>query len=369
MDGSFARTAATQVRGFASEVFRHAKAADRRRLLLMVVPPIVVLLSVAIWLVANGGTVSTDNATVSAARAPISASVRGRVMEVLVRENQSVRAGDTLLRLDAGDFRRAVLEAEARLATARLQVSAFRAAYGEAIANRRAAEATAAHAGAEYRRQQNLFRAGVVSRQDLDRAQVEADVAAREASAAAQAEATALANLGGATDAPTDSHPLVMQALAALEGARSDLADIEVKAPVDGVVARVSQVQIGAYVQPAQTLFYLVSGAPWIDAAFKENQIDNLQPGQHVRIRIDAFPGQSFAGHVESFSPGTGSSFALLPAENATGNWVHVVQRLSVRIVFDELPPEAARAMGLSARVQVDTRGGQDAARLRGRRP
>ncbi|MBL8543531.1 MAG: HlyD family secretion protein [Hyphomonadaceae bacterium] len=367
MDGSFANTANARVRSFASEAIRRMRTADRRRLLLMVGAPVLVLAAVAVWLLASAGAVSTDNATVTAARAPISASVRGRVVEILVSDNQPVRAGDPLVRLDQGDFQRAVTTAEARLAAARLQVSALRATYQEAIAGRRAAQATAAHARAEARRQENLFRAGVVSRQDLDGARVQADVTARQAAAATEGEAIALANLGGDPRADIDSHPLVMQALAALEDARSDLADTEIKAPADGVVARISQVQLGAYVQPAQTLFYVVSGEPWIEAAFKENQIENLRPGQPVRIRIDAFPGEAFRGHVESFSPGTGSSFAVLPAENATGNWVRVVQRLSVRIAFDEAPPDAALAMGLSARVDVNTRDHGDALRGRAR--
>ena len=129
-----------------------------------------------------------------------------------------------------------------------------------------------------------------------------------------------------------------------------------ITAPADGVVARVSQVQVGSYVQPAQTVFWLVSGRPWIDAAFKENQLGALRAGQPVNIHIDAFPNHTFRGHVESLSPGTGSSFAVLPAENATGNWVHVVQRLIVRVVFDETPPDAVLAIGLSAKVSVDTR-------------
>lgn len=367
MDGSFGDSAAARVRGFASEAIRRIRSADRRRLILMVGVPGLVLAAIAAWLTLSAGSLSTDNATVTAARAPISASVRGRVIEVLVFDNSVVRAGQTLIRLDQGDFQRAVTTAEARLAAARLQVAALRATYQAAIAERRAAQATAAHNRAEVRRQQNLFTSGVLSRQDLDRAVVQADVSSRQAAAAAQTEATALANLGGDAHADADAHPLVMQAVAALEDARSDLADTEIRAPVDGVVARISQVQLGSYVQPAQTLFYLVSGDPWIEAAFKENQIENLRPGQPVRIRIDAYPGEQFRGHVVSFSPGTGSSFAVLPAENATGNWVRVVQRLSVRIVFDDVVPEASLAMGLSARVSVDARAHGDALRGRAR--
>lgn len=365
MDGSYGQAATTRAQRLRDGIAR-LRATDRRRLLLMVVPPVIVLLLVGAWLLASAGHVSTDNATVGAARAPISSNVRGRVIEVLVHENQSVKRGDVLFRLDRNSIGTNVDEAEANLAAARLRVAALRAAYREADANTRATQATASHAASEARRQQRLFAEGIVSRQDLDRFRSEALVASREAAASAQAEANALANLGGRINLPTDQHPLVLQAAAALKRAKDDLGYTDVRAPIDGVVTRTQQLQIGSYVQPAQTVFYLVSGRPWIDAAFKENQIGALHPGQPVTIHIDAYPNRSFQGHVESLSPGTGSSFAVLPAENASGNWVRVVQRLNVRVVFDDPPPEASLAIGLSARVNVDARRKNDLP-LRGR--
>jgi membrane fusion protein (multidrug efflux system) len=370
MEGSsFVRDMRSRSQSAAARLIARVRAADRRRLLLMVVPPVVVLLLVGAWMIANAGAVSTDDATVGAARAPISASVRGRVIEVLAHENQEVHAGDVLFRLDDSDFRTALAQAEARLAAARLQVAALRAGYGQAVADTAAARASAQHARGEMQRQQNLFTAGVASRRDVDDAANVANVAARQATAIAQAQATALANLGGRTNLPTEQHPLVMQAQAAVDQARSDLEHAQIIAPTDGVVARVSQIQPGAYVQPAQTVFWLISGAPWIDAAFKENQLESLRPGQPVVIHIDAFPHEQFHGHVVSLSPGTGSSFAVLPAENATGNWVRVVQRLNVRIAFDDASPDATLAIGLSARVRVDTnrQRAQTTAALRGR--
>jgi membrane fusion protein (multidrug efflux system) len=147
-----------------------------------------------------------------------------------------------------------------------------------------------------------------------------------------------------------------MQAQAALDQAKSDLSDTSIRAPADGIVTKVSQLQPGAYVQPAQTMFWIVSGKPWVDAAFKENQLADLRVGQPVEIHVDAFPNAKLKGHIASFSPGSGSSFAVLPAENATGNWVRVVQRLNVRVDLDNPPPEAQLAIGLSATATVDTR-------------
>jgi membrane fusion protein (multidrug efflux system) len=367
MDGStFVRDVGAHSQRAASAVIQRLRSQSRRRLLLMAGPPFLIAIIALAWVLLNAGVVSTDNATVTAARVPISASVRGRVVEVLVRENQEVHAGDILFKLDDSDFRTAVTRAEAELAAARLRVAGLRAAYRQSAADVGAARSNAAFARDEAARQRHLFNAGVASRRDVEAAENAAVVAARQSSAEREAQAAALANLGGAADVDIERHPLVMQASAALAQARSDLAHTVVRAPADGVVARVAQVQPGAYVQPAQTVFWLISGEPWVEAAFKENQLHGLRPGQPVRIEIDAYPHRRFQGHVESLSPGTGSSFAVLPAENATGNWVHVVQRLNVRVAFDETPPDAALAVGLSAKVHVDTRR-EAAPSLRGR--
>jgi membrane fusion protein (multidrug efflux system) len=353
MDGSFEQPAGPKaVAAAGKKPFLEPK---QRRLLLMVAPPIIVAIAVTVYIMMTAGFVSTDNATIAAARAPISSSVRGRVVEVLVHENQQVKAGDPLFRLDKSDFETAAAQAQARLAAAELQVSALRAAYGQAAANLKTAQTRVEFTSSELTRKKNLFEAGIISQQDLDQAQNDADVAAREAATAQQARATALANLGGAPDIATDKHPLVMQAKAAYDQAANDLSDTAIRAPADGVVTRVNQLQVGAYVQPAQTLFWRVSGQPWVDAAFKENQLKDLRVGQPVTIHVDAFPKAKLTGHIASFSPGTGSSFAVLPAENASGNWVRVVQRLNVRIELDNVPADLPLAIGLMANVTVDT--------------
>jgi membrane fusion protein, multidrug efflux system len=225
------------------------------------------------------------------------------------------------------------------LASARLEIEAFRAQY--------------AYARDEQVRQQRLFAAGVAARRDVQEATSAATVAARQAGA-----------INGRLP-PVDQHPRVLQAQAAVAQAQANLEDTVIRAPRDGVVARVDQVQIGAYSQPAQALFWLISGDPWIDAAFKEDQLERLRPGQPVSIRIDAYPRTTFEGHVVSMSPGTGSSFSVLPTQNGSGNWVKVVQRVNVRIALDNRPQDAPLAVGLSASVRVDTRARADA--LRGR--
>jgi membrane fusion protein (multidrug efflux system) len=155
------------------------------------------------------------------------------------------------------------------------------------------------------------------------------------------------------------NHPSVLAAEAAVARARLNQSYSEVVAPADGIVTRVEQLQPGAYVNASQTLFWLIRGRPWVEANFKEDQIAHMRVGQPVVIHIDAYPDGDLAGHVASFSPGTGSAFSALPAQNATGNWVKVTQRLPVRIEFDRPPPERAARLGLSAHVRVDVRSGR----------
>ena len=353
MDGSFesdgkpAATLAPAKKGLSPQ---------QRRLALMTGPPVLIAAAVAVWMMLTAGYVSTDNAQISAARAPITSSVRARVVEILVTENQKVKAGDELVKLDGGDFAINVAQAEARLASAKLQVDALRASYRKAAADVRTARTSSDFARSELARQDNLFKAGLISQQDLDKARNSFDLAERSQASAGEALANTLASLGGSADIDADKHPLVMQAQAALDQAKSDLADTSIRAPADGVVTRVSQLQPGSYVQASQTMFWIISGKPWVDAAFKENQLADLRPGQPVQVHVDAFPNAHLTGHVASFSPGTGSSFAVLPAENASGNWVRVVQRLNVRIELDNPPPEVQLAVGLSATATVDTR-------------
>jgi membrane fusion protein (multidrug efflux system) len=309
------------------------------------------------WVVLTGGrSESTDDAYVQAAKSPISPAIAGRVIEVDVVDNQRVRAGDTLFKLDPADEIVAVRRAEAALAAAKLQVVSLRSALAERRLQLGSAVETRDYAAREAERQQALVAAGVASRRDAADARHAADLAQAQVAVSRQQADAALADLGGAEHSP-DAYPGVMQARATLEAAQLDLAHTVVIAPTDGVVTRVDQLQKGAYLTTAQTVFYLLSGEPWIEANFKEDQLARMRVGQPARINIDALGGGALPGHVASFSPGAGSSFSPLPAQNATGNWVKVVQRLPVRIAFDKAPPEVVSRAGLSAKVTVILRG------------
>ena len=331
---------------------------QRLRWPLLLGGPVIVIVVVAYFLLTGGRYQTTDDAYVMAARTPISANVSARVVELAVRDNQQVKKGQLLFRLDDRDFKAALAQAQAQLAAARLQVLTGRATAGQQSAAVSEAQAALDYAQRELARQKVLAGGGVASQQQLDQAKNAADVA-RAHLLAVQQQAVAARTAVGGDSSPVDSQPAVMQALAALQRAQLALGYTTIVAPQDGVVTKVEQIQLGSYITAAQPLFWLVSGRPYIEADFKENQLAKMRVGQPADIDIDAYKGQKLKGHVASFSPGAGATFSILPAQNATGNWVKVVQRLPVRIEFDSAPPANASA-GLSATVKVDTKPGGD---------
>ena len=326
---------------------------------LMIGGPLILLAVAGYFVLTSGGSQSTDDSYVEAARVPVSASIGGRVTELDVHENQPVKAGQVLFRLDTRDLAATAEQSAAQLASARLQVQALRAGYQQQLDAVKTAQDTAAFDDKEVTRQQALMNAGVASRDQYDQAVHAAEVARQNVATAQQELAKALADLGGA-QVSIESQPMVQQAQAALDRARLNVSYGVVVAPQDGVVTRVEQLQVGSYVNPAQTLFWLVAGTPWIEANFKEDQLAKMRIGQPATIHVDACPGHDVPGHVQSFSPGAGQAFSPLPAQNATGNWVKVVQRLPVRIAFDQPPPDVCGGAGLSANVTVDVRSGTD---------
>ncbi len=323
---------------------------------LMVGGPVLILVIVAYFVLTGGRSESTDDAYVQIAKVPVAPSIGGRVTDIYVRENQVVHRGDLLFRMDSRDLQATADAAAAQAAGAELQLNAQRAAYQQQQASVQGARATVDYATREAVRQKALAAVGVSSQAQADQA-AHAAQQARDALAVAQQQAAqVLANLGGNPNIAAGNVPSVMQARAQLERARLNITYATVVAPSDGIVTRVEQMPVGTYLSPAQTGFYLLSGTPWVEANFKEDQLGHMKVGQPVTIKIDAYPQGDIKGHVASFSPGTGQAFSALPAQNATGNWVKVVQRLPVRIAFDKAPPDIAARAGLSAKVTVDVR-------------
>jgi membrane fusion protein (multidrug efflux system) len=322
---------------------------------LMIGGPVVILAVVGYFVLTGGKFQSTDDAYVQIAKVPVAASIGGRVTDIYVHENQLVKRGQVLFRLDSRDFQANAAAAQAQLAGAQLQVRAQRAAFQQQQANVSLAQEAVRYADREAARQHQLAAAGVASQQQVDQAVHAAQAARDQLAGARQQAAQVLASLGGNPAGPDAANPGVMQAQANLARANLNISYSEVVAPADGIVTRVDQMPVGTYLNASQTGFWLLSGQPWVEANYKEDQLAHMRIGQSADVKVDAYP-EPLHGHVASFSPGTGQAFSPLPAQNATGNWVKVVQRLPVRIEFDRMPPDMAARAGLSAHVKVDVR-------------
>ncbi len=307
---------------------------------------------------------STNDAYVSAARIAISTNVPGRVVELDVHDNQSVQRGQILFRLDDRPYQLAVAQARAKLGNARLQIDSLKATYRQRLSELRSAADTLAYERRESERQKRLLASGISSQSQLDRAMHAKDAAEQAVATTRQQIASVGANLGGDPALNPDQHPAVQQAQAELDRATLDLSYTIITAPDDGIVTQVEKLQAGDYVNAASPVFALVATHNlWIDANFKEVQLARMRAGQPATVSIDTYGDKTFKAHVGSFSPGTGAQFSVLPAQNATGNWVKVVQRLAVRIEIEDGDAAHPLYSGLSATVKVDTRD-QHGARL-----
>jgi membrane fusion protein, multidrug efflux system len=327
---------------------------DRLRLPLMWGVPLLMAAGGLYVYLTGGRYQSTEDAYLRAAEVAISANVAGRVGEVDVHDNQQVHRGQVLFRLDDRPFRIAVEAARARLQDARLQVDSLKADYRQRLADQSSARSELDYAEREYRRESRLLASGIASQSQVDKALLARSEAQQSVAAAGQQITGSVAKLGGQPDIAVGAHPLVEQAQAALDRALLDLSYTTVSAPADGIVTGVEHLQAGSYLPTATPAFVLVSTHDvWVEADFKEDQLARMRSGDSATVKIDAYPGRTFQAEVASITPGTGSQFSVLPPENATGNWVKVVQRLDVRLrLKGSLPPVRS---GLSAMVNVDT--------------
>ena len=344
-----------------SELLRGAAPVRKTRLQRLRWP----LMSLAAVAVVGGGTYfyvtggryqSTDDAYAQAATVSISANVGGRVSEIAVHDNELVQRGAELFKLDDAPFRIAVSDAAAHLADMRLQIESLKSTYRQRQVELRAARDTQAYAQQQYDRQTRLLGSGIASQAQFDQAAHALDAARQQVANVQQQIGVALANLGGDPNIAPERHPLVAQAQAVLDRAQLNLSYTVISAPTDGVVAKVEQLQVGDTIAASAPVFALVSTRDvWIEANFKEVQLARMHPGQEATVEIDRYPGRRFSAAVTSVSPSTGSQFSMLPPENATGNWVKVVQRVPVRLQLSHDDKGFLLQAGLSANVTVDT--------------
>ncbi|MCU1763222.1 HlyD family secretion protein [Pseudomonas sp. 14P_8.1_Bac3] len=330
-------------------------ARQRWRSGLFLLAPLAVVAS-AVWYVVGGQVVSTDNAYIQAERVGVSTDVAGIVAAIEVTDNQVVRKGQVLFRLKAEPFEIALASATAQLENARNQILYLKASYNQSLAEIAQAEARLPYFQTNLQRLEKLVSVAAVSKTLYDDARQDLDNTRQQVSVAKAQAAAALAQLGGRLDRPLEQHPSYLQAKAALNEAERNLRNTVVTAPFDGVVTNVDALQVGAYLQPPQSGFSLVSSERlWVAASPKETELTNAHAGQGVSIEVDTYPGVIWHGTVESISPASSSSFSLLPAQNTTGNWVKVVQRIPLRIRIDDAAGKPALRHGMSAVVEIDT--------------
>jgi membrane fusion protein (multidrug efflux system) len=305
----------------------------------------------------NGGQVmSTDNAYIQADMVGVTTDVSGIVDQINVHENEAVKAGQVLFSLRPDSFQIALAGAEAQLGAQRNQILNLKASYQQSLAEITQAEADIHYYQQEFQRQQNLINSSAATRSAYDEAKHNLEAAQQKVAVAKAEAATTLAQLGGNADQPVEQNPLYLQAKSQVDNARRELDHSVVRAPFDGIVTNVNSLQVGSYLQASQQAFSLVSTSHlWIAASPKETELTYVKPGQKADIYVDTYPGVKWTGRVESISPTSGSSFSLLPAQNTTGNWVKVVQRIPMRVSIDDVQGKPPLRVGMSTVVDVDT--------------
>jgi membrane fusion protein (multidrug efflux system) len=347
-------------RGLADEVAAPTLAKLKQprtlRRVLLTAGPVLVAAGALFVYVTGGRYISTDDAYVHAGKLTVATDVSGIVSNVAVQESQKVEKGQVLFTLDQEPFRIALDGAEANLGTVRNQLTTLQATYRQKQAQIEQARTDVALYEANYQRQQQLVKSGAVSKAAFDQAKRDLD-SARDHVTMAQHDAEAtLAQLGGNADAPIEQNATYLGAKAQVDKAQRDLRRTTVLAPIPGIVTNVDALQVGEYLPAAQAAFSLVSSADvWIEANPKESDLTYLKPGASAVVTIDAYPGREWQATVSSLSPATGTEFSVLPAQNATGNWVKVVQRVPIRLSV-QMPADAPPLRtGMSATVEIDT--------------
>jgi membrane fusion protein, multidrug efflux system len=317
--------------------------------------PVALAVVAGYFYLTGGRYVSTDDAYVRADKVQISSDVAGRVIEVNVGDHQQVAKGDPLFRIDDEPYKIALLRAEAMLSAARDDISVMKATYRQKEAQLQQARDTLEYMRKESDRQTHMAAQMASPVSQADQWRHNFDNAREQVTAVQQELAQTLASLGGNAEIRIDEHPRVRQAMAARDQAALDLSHTHIMAPDDGVTAKVD-LRPGQWVQSGQPAFALVEiHRLYIEANIKETDLTYVKAGQTASIEVDSYPNRQWRALVSSLSPGTGSEFSILPPQNATGNWVKVVQRVPVRLVL--APDEETNGLraGMSVNVDIDT--------------
>jgi len=329
----------------------------RRRVVrhvLMALGIIVVLVGGAWFYLTSDRYIETDNAYIKAAKIMVTPEVTGTILTVNVHDNQPVTKGEVLFTIDTTPYEIAEKKAEADLATARANVLELKAEYAQKMADIQRAQVVAEYADKQYRRMVALRKSQTVSQATLDDVESQRDTALKDIASLREEANQYVAQLDGNPNIEPEDQSGYKAAAAALAQARLNLERTTVRAPASGVVGTAPHP--GDYARTSVPQLNLVgTNHVWIEANFKETELTRVRPGQPVTIKIDTYPDHKWKGEVESISPATGAEFSVLPAQNSTGNWVKVVQRIAVRIAVDRKDDEPPLRAGMSTKVEIDT--------------
>jgi len=324
-----------------------------RRVLFILGPVIALLIAAALYF-SGGRYVETDNAYVKANKVTISAQVSGPISAIAVRENQNVRAGEELFRVDDEPFRLALARAEAQLHTVRSEIEGTKASYRQKLEQLRLAKTNVDFAARELNRQTQLAKQKLTPQAKLDEAQHNFDTARDQVAVLEQEQAQTLTQLSGSADIPAEKHPRYLEAQASRDTAALNLEHAVVTAPFAGTASKVPQ--LGQYIAAGSAVMSVIATSDmWIEANFMETDLANVRVGQPVKIRVDTYSGREWHGSVQSIAQATGAEFSVLPPQNASGNWVKVVQRIPVRIAIAAAPNDPPLRVGMTTAVEIDT--------------
>ena len=328
----------------------------RLRMILLVVLPAMALIVGGLVYLMGGRYIETDNAYVGAQKVLITPDISGKIVHVAVREGQQVKPGDELFTLDKQPYELALQGAQAKLDTAKTDYSKAKLTLSSLTELADLAQKNADLKRRDVERKQKLLASQAGSQADVDTAAAGLVSAELQAKYTQQQRDTTLSQLLGNKDLPLEQFPEYAQAKAALDNAQRDLAHTVIRAPIAGIATQVDSIQLGRFVAAGTPVFSVIDDThPWVDANPKETDITYLRIGQKVTLDIDSFPDHTFKGTVVAVSPGTGAQFSILPPQNASGNWVKVVQRVPVRISFDKDSATKLLRAGMSVNVSIDT--------------
>ncbi len=332
---------------------RQARRRYLRRTLLLGGPIVVIVAGLAAWLL-SGRYVGTEDAYVKADKVTISAETSGPITQVNARENKRVQAGEELFRIDDRPYRIALAKADAQMLAAVADINGMKASFQQKVEELQLAQTNSEFAEREYQRQLQLSKQQLNSRVQLDDAKHKLDIARQQINVTEQERAQYLTRLNGNASLPATAHPNYLEAKAARDSAALNVERCVARAPFAGIASKVPQ--LGQYISAGNAVMSVISTDDiWIEANFMETDLANVQVGQTVQVKIDSYPGREWSGQVQSISQATGAEFSVLPPQNASGNWVKIVQRIPLRIAIKPAANDPPLRVGMTASVEIDT--------------